>query len=175
MTLNTLSAALHKQYENTNRRILSGENEHVRFFKDGRFHVTTPKLEEDDSESVSSLFPRGRYISLLEVLSSVNRLSHFLDAFEDWQTKYTRARPPNKTFFAGIIGIGCFIGTRKMEKISNSMSDPGRRTAMLQSVAAGSVVSWRHINLLGEYDFSEEKLRDSFGIKPPQILDFPAA
>jgi hypothetical protein len=25
------------------------------------------------------------------------------------------------------------------------------------------------------YDFSEEKLRDSFGIKPPKILDFPAA
>jgi hypothetical protein len=46
---------------------------------------------------------------------------------------------------------------------------------MLRSVAAGSVVFLRHINLLGEYDFSEEKLRDSFGIKPPRILDFPAA
>jgi hypothetical protein len=54
-------------------------------------------------------------------------------------------------------------------------ANPDRRAAMLQSVAAGSVVSWRHINLLGEYDFSEEKLRDSFGIKPPRIIDFPAA
>ena len=31
-----------------------------------------------------------------------------------------------------------------------------------------------HINLHGEYDFSEEKLQDSFGIKPPKILDFPS-
>ena len=45
---------------------------------------------------------------------------------------------------------------------------------MLRTVAAGSVVSWRHINLLGEYDFSEEKLQDSFGIRTPKILDFPA-
>jgi len=53
--------------------------------------------------------------------------------------------------------------------------DPERQSAMLRSVAAGSVVSWRHINLLGEYDFSEKSLRDSFGIKPPKILNIPAA
>lgn len=46
--------------------------------------------------------------------------------------------------------------------------NPVRRDEMLRSVAAGSVVSWRHINLLGEYDFSQEKLRDSFGIKSPE-------
>jgi hypothetical protein len=34
---------------------------------------------------------------------------------------------------------------------------------------AVSVVSWQHINLLGEYDFSDEKLRDSVGIKPPKL------
>jgi hypothetical protein len=27
-------------------------------------------------------------------------------------------------------------------------------------------MSWAHINLLGEYDFSDEKLADSFGILP---------
>jgi hypothetical protein len=35
--------------------------------------------------------------------------------------------------------------------------------------AAGSVVSWQHINLLGKYDFSDEKLQDSVGIKPPKL------
>ena len=122
MTLDTLSATLHEQYERTNSHILSGENKHVRFHKDGRFHVTTSKLEDDDSEVLDSLFPSGRYISLLEVLSTVNRLSNFLDAFEPWQTKYARSKPPHKTFFAGIMGIGCFIGTRKMEKISTSIN-----------------------------------------------------
>ena len=27
----------------------------------------------------------------------------------------------------------------------------------------------QHINLLGEYDFSDEKLRDSVGIRPPKL------
>ncbi len=29
-------------------------------------------------------------------------------------------------------------------------------------------MSWAHINMLGEYDFSEEKLRDTLGILPPK-------
>jgi hypothetical protein len=27
------------------------------------------------------------------------------------------------------------------------------------------------LNLLGEYDFSEDKLKDSIGIKPPKLTD----
>jgi hypothetical protein len=30
-------------------------------------------------------------------------------------------------------------------------------------------MSWQHINLLGKYDFSDEKLQDSVGIKPPKL------
>ena len=37
------------------------------------------------------------------------------------------------------------------------------------AVAHGSVIPWQHINLLGEYDFSDEKLRDSLGIRPPKL------
>jgi hypothetical protein len=40
---------------------------------------------------------------------------------------------------------------------------------LFQAVANGSVVSWQHINLLGEYDFSDEKLQDSVEIKPPKL------
>ena len=36
-------------------------------------------------------------------------------------------------------------------------------------MAHGSVISWQHINLLGEYDFSNEKLRNSVGIRPPKL------
>jgi hypothetical protein len=44
------------------------------------------------------------------------------------------------------------------------------KAKFLNSIAAGSVVSWGHVNLLGEYDFSDKKLRDSIGIKPPKHL-----
>ena len=53
--------------------------------------------------------------------------------------------------------------------------DPDARESLLDRVTAGSVVSWQHINLLGEYDFSDEKLQDSVGIKPPKILGLQPA
>jgi len=43
------------------------------------------------------------------------------------------------------------------------------------AVVNNSVISWEHINLLGEYDFSDEKLRDSVGIPPPKTILKPQA
>jgi TnpA family transposase len=40
------------------------------------------------------------------------------------------------------------------------------RAEIRAAIANHSVISWGHINLLGEYDFSDEKLRDSVGIPP---------
>jgi TnpA family transposase len=40
---------------------------------------------------------------------------------------------------------------------------------LLASITTHSMSSWGHINLLGEYDFSDEKLQDSFGILPPKL------
>ena len=70
--------------------------------------------------------------------------------------------------------IVCWNYLYLTQKIAEE-TDPEVRKAMLASVAAGSVVSWQHINLLGEYDFSDEKLRDSVGIRPPKSLGLQAA
>ncbi len=43
-----------------------------------------------------------------------------------------------------------------------------RKDRLLAAIITHSVVSWAHINLLGEYDFSDEKLQDSVGILPPK-------
>ena len=43
------------------------------------------------------------------------------------------------------------------------------------AVRNGSVVTWQHINLHGEYDFSDEKLQDSIGLHAPQILAMQGA
>ena len=48
-------------------------------------------------------------------------------------------------------------------------SHAASRQVFLDAVAHGSVISWQHINLLGEYDFWDEKLRDSIGIRPPKL------
>jgi hypothetical protein len=57
--------------------------------------------------------------------------------------------------------------SQKLEEIKDTAS----REAFLDAVAHGSVVAWQHLNLLGEYDFSDEKLRDSIGIRPPKLVD----
>lgn len=122
-TLDSLAAVLDAQFQETNRRILNEDNPHVHFRKDGTYFVSTPKLDSDDDERPTGLFPESRYISLLEVLASVNRLTGFVDNFEHWQVTRNRSKPSEKTFFAGIIGYGCFIGTRKIAHISNPINE----------------------------------------------------
>ncbi len=51
------------------------------------------------------------------------------------------------------------------------IDDPAKREELLQALAHGSAAAWGHLNLLGEYDFSEDKLQDSVGIKPPKLSD----
>ena len=55
-------------------------------------------------------------------------------------------------------------------KVREENDLPETRAAMLKAIASGSVISWQHINLLGEYDFSEERLQDSFGIELPKSM-----
>ena len=123
LTLDPLKKELDKQYNQTNQHILAGENPHVHLRKDGSFYVRTPKAEEEDSEPLLGVLPQKRYISLLEVMATVNRFTNFLDAFEPWRIKYARAKPPDRTFFAGIIGYGCFIGTHKIASISLGIAE----------------------------------------------------
>jgi len=117
-TIHELAARLDQQYHHTNQRIAQGANPHLHFHKDGSFHVSTPAAEANESESLRSLLPAERYISLVEVLATINRLTRFLEAFEPWHVKYARAKPPEKAFLAGIVGYGCFIGIGKIAQIS---------------------------------------------------------
>ena len=57
--------------------------------------------------------------------------------------------------------------SQKLEEIE----DAANREAFLDAVAHGSAVSWRHINLLGEYDFSDKSLRESVGIRLPKLVN----
>ena len=52
--------------------------------------------------------------------------------------------------------------TRRLETIT----DGTRRDQLRRTIAAASPMSWPHINLPGEYDFSDDKLQDSLGILP---------
>ena len=51
---------------------------------------------------------------------------------------------------------------RQIEKAG----DEEARERLRRVIAAHSPMSWAHVNMLGEYDFSDEKLKDSIGILP---------
>ena len=45
-----------------------------------------------------------------------------------------------------------------------------QRKNLVNTIKNGSPVVWRHINLQGEYDFSEEKLKESIEFRLPELL-----
>ena len=53
------------------------------------------------------------------------------------------------------------------------IDDPVKREEFLKALAHGSAAPGGHPYLLGEYDFSEHKLKDSVGIKPPKLTEPP--
>ena len=56
------------------------------------------------------------------------------------------------------------------DKLARLEKQPEQRGILRSAIANHSVMSWAHINMLGEYDFSDEKLQDSFGIRPPNLV-----
>ena len=42
------------------------------------------------------------------------------------------------------------------------------RTALIEAIRNGSVATWAHFNLHGEFDFSDERMVDSMGLTPPK-------
>ena len=51
-------------------------------------------------------------------------------------------------------------------------SNTTEKTELLKAIKEGSIITWRHINFHGEYDFSEKKLKDSIGFNLPEILSW---
>jgi len=121
--LETLDHALHDQYLATNQHLQDGHNPWVTCAPDGTLRISTPKPEAQEVEPLQMFFPARQDVSLLEVLATVNRYSGFLKEFPHWQQRYHRGSPSPKTFFAGIIGLGCGIGIRKMARISRQIHE----------------------------------------------------
>lgn len=63
----------------------------------------------------------GAVISLRDVLSQVNRLTGFLDAFTHQGFGYKPSRPDERLLLAAVIGYGENIGIRKMGLISKNI------------------------------------------------------
>jgi len=117
-----LRKAVQTEFQVTNTNVATGQNPHVTIDVDSRLKVQTPRKEKEDTETTIDLFPKHRFISLFEVLSTINKLCQFTKCLEHWQVKHNREKPQERTFFAGIIGYGCNVGIRKIAQISRNVN-----------------------------------------------------
>ncbi|MCA9472255.1 MAG: Tn3 family transposase [Nitrospirales bacterium] len=115
--LQQLEVDLHQQYVTTNARLEARSNPFVQSKSDETLLVRTPPQRRDHTETLATFFPGRQYIALTEILATVNQLTHFLAEFTHGQHHPTVARPPVQTFLAGLLGVGCGIGIRKLARI----------------------------------------------------------
>ena len=73
------------------------KNPHIKFGKNEGFTLATPKQEESDAEPLQHFFPERSYVPLLEILSTVNRYTHYVDELQHWQQRYHHRRPSEPT------------------------------------------------------------------------------
>jgi len=58
--------------------------------------------------------------------------------------------------------------------ISDAESDD-QKANLINTIKNGSVITWQHINLQGEYDFSEERLENFMEFSLPELLELQVA
>lgn len=119
--LKDLEEKLDVQYVQTNNNILAEANQYITIHGDHHFTLTTPKQEET-SEPLTDLFPQTRFVSLCEVLATIQNATGFLNPFTHIQLTHIHQKPADKLFYAGITGLGCNITIAKLAQISKDIN-----------------------------------------------------
>lgn len=119
--LASMKTALSGQYETTNRN--AAANPHLKLRKDGTFHIATPAMDAREDDPLGDLFPQRHDVPLAQVLETVNKHCGMLRSFEHWQQTHVRQAASHPALLAGIMGLGCGIGVRKMARISSSVTE----------------------------------------------------
>ncbi|MEW6558175.1 MAG: Tn3 family transposase [Elusimicrobiota bacterium] len=110
-------------YEKVNHNIFTGKNKYIKFDSKGNMkNIITPKIDKEYTYKTSRLFSKVKFVSLLEILSTVNDVTNFLDPVKHWMIKDVRKNPELKNIIAGIIGYGCNIGANKIAEISRDIN-----------------------------------------------------
>ncbi len=118
--LNGVEEELEAQYEEVNRRILSGENQHVKLSrkKSGEISWTLPYV--GDEEAVNNpFFDEMPQIHIAQLLQFVDSRCQCLDAFTHILQRYVKTPLDRHAVVACVIAYGTNIGLGKMGAISD--------------------------------------------------------
>lgn len=117
--LEDLKVDLQNQYTCTNENIPN--NGLLRFSREVKPIVKTPKIEVVDEGTLSNLFGNERFLPLITILSDVRHSTDFIGSFLHYSKRSNKEVTPDDMIYAAIIALGCNIGVRKMGKISKGI------------------------------------------------------
>lgn len=123
-------------------------------FSDVLCWEVTTECYASDFELINHIANEGIVVRILE---------HGLGAFYGLFVHHPW-KPATASAFYSIVCWNYLYLTRQLERAHDSEI----KDHLLRLIASHSLMAWAHINMLGEYDFSEEKLRDTLGILPPK-------
>jgi TnpA family transposase len=127
-----ISAKLESNFKSTNEKIINELNFYIKLTNDS-FSLLTPKLEKSDEQlehTISKYFPQAEFISVIDLLHSVQQQTDFLDSFKHYSLQNTKIKKLDANLlYASIVGYGCNISLSKMAKISKGISENELDTA----------------------------------------------
>ena len=123
---------LESNFKSTNEKIINELNFHIKL-NDDSFSLLTPKLEKTDEQlehTISKYLPQSEFISVIDLLHSVQNQTDFLDSFKHYSLQNTKIKKLDvNLLYASIVGYGCNISLSKMSKISKGISENELDTA----------------------------------------------
>lgn len=121
--INNLKYKVSAKYKEVNETFLNNRNPYLTLKSEGKFKISTPKIDSDNKQYVSSLLSHTGYTPIIQVLRSINQISGFAQEFKHFSIKHKKMDPKSSTIFAGIIGKGCNIGIGRIANISTGVSE----------------------------------------------------
>ncbi len=112
-----------QQYCLTNQHIKQKKNPFITFRKEERFILRTPRVDKPNTEKISELLSEQKYTPILKILSDVQELAGFVHSFKHHSIKTKKGFPSPEVFYAGILALGCNIGTKKISSISMGLQE----------------------------------------------------
>jgi len=112
---------LEESFKHTNENVKKGFNTYFTS-TESSFILKTPKIEkEENKESIAKYFPSNEYISIIDLLHSVNEETNFLSSFEHYNQ--CKSKTSHNLLLAALLGYGCNLSLPKIGKISKGISE----------------------------------------------------
>lgn len=118
-----LEEKLNEKYDTINKNILNKNNKYLFIDENKNIKITTPKINNNKNEYISSLLINAGYVPILQILSDIESITNFTNYFKHHSVKSNKMSPSVQVIFAGILGKGCNIGINKIANISVGIAE----------------------------------------------------